>query len=108
MQPLAASQPSSLHGLPSLQPTGFPGLQLEPVQASPLVQASPSSQGSALATFLQPAPGSQVSVVQGFWSSQLGGTPATHTPREQTSSLVQALLSSHGAVLAAKVQPLAF
>lgn len=107
MQPLALAQLSSVQGLPSVQLSAFPGLHAEPPQLSPLVQASPSSQGNVFATFLQPAVGSQVSVVQGLLSSQAGGTPATHTPAEQMSAWVQAFLSSQGAVLAVKLQPLA-
>ncbi len=107
-----------LHKLPSswlaqslswLQPQVLvPDLHTPPAQASPVVQPLPSSQGAVLPVWVQPALGSQASVVQGLLSVQntptLMAEPA-HLPRPHVSLLVQALPSSQGRVLAALTQP---
>jgi hypothetical protein len=63
------------------------------VQASPVVQAMPSSQDVPAATGLcvQPVPAMQVSVVQGSPSSQLGAEPPEHTPVWQVCPIRQGL-----------------
>ena len=48
-QPPALVQVSSVQGLPSEQTSVLAGVQLPPLQISPLVQASPSSQAKVLA-----------------------------------------------------------
>ena len=45
-QPLAGLQKSSVHGFPSSQSRGGPPTQTPPLQASPVVHALPSLQGS--------------------------------------------------------------
>src|SRR4029077_7861358 len=66
-QPVAESQASVVQASPSFHTTGA-WRQLRSAQAS-VVQALPSSQERGVA--LQPSCGSQLSVVQGFWSSQV-------------------------------------
>ncbi len=106
-QPVVGSQLSVVHGLPSLQTSGWPPLQLLFLQTSPKVQVLPSSQGWLLGVLAQPAPGSQFSVVQGLLSSHSGGTPGKHNPPLQVSPVVQALASSQGKLLDVYLQPLA-
>jgi hypothetical protein len=104
-QPVAGSHESSVHGLASLQARGAPGLQTPPPQASPTVQALPSSQGSVLFEKTQaPVPGLQESLVQGFPSSQTAGVPA-QTPPAHTSPAVHRLPSSQAAVLLLLTHP---
>ena len=91
--------------LPSLQTTALPGTQALSLQVSPLLQASPSSQGTMLATLVQPSLESQESSVQGLLSSQAMAAPGTHWPPWQASFWVQALLSVQGFVLLVKTQP---
>ena len=98
-QPATGSQVSVVQELPSLQLTGGPGWHAPPPQASGPVQALPSSQGAVLLLCTQPVAGSQVSVVQRFPSSQLGGGPPTHVPFAHVSAVVQTLPSVHGAVV---------
>ena len=105
MQPLVASQESSVHGLPSSHPPGLPGTQLPPAQVSPNVQTLPSVHAKVLFTWPQPPPGLQVSVVQGLLSSQPNAAPGTQLPPEHASPTVQELLSVQGAVLNACWQP---
>lgn len=52
-----------------------------------------------------PFVGLQRSSVQTFASLQFFGAPGLHTPVEQVSASVQALPSSHGAVLLTKPHP---
>lgn len=52
----------------------------------------------------QPLAGSQLSVVQGFLSTQLMAVP-THCPFAQTSPVVQRLPSLQGSVFGVKTQP---
>ncbi len=103
VQPMTGLQPSSVQGLPSLQPPMSLGLlgsmavplQVPLVHLSPLVQASPSSQASVLGLCLQPSNLSQLSVVHELLSSHLLGKPP-HTSEAQVSLSVQALPSSQG------------
>jgi hypothetical protein len=103
--PVAGLHESSVHGLLSLQTTGAPAWQVPPPQASPAVQALPSSQDAVLLVNTQPVAGSQVSVVQTLSSLQTTGAPAWHVPPLQTSPVVQAFPSSQAAVLLVKTQP---
>ena len=59
------SQLSNVHRSPSSQSITVP-LQLPLLQTSPVVQASPSSQGLLLNVNVHPLSGSQESVVQGL------------------------------------------
>ncbi len=110
--PVLGSHKSSVHGLLSLQTTAAPETQLPPWHLSPLVQPLPSSQAApASRALLTHFPPRQVSAVQAFLSSQSASalqlqvlTPP-HRPATQTSPVVQAMPSSHLAVLAALTQP---
>ena len=106
VQPLATSQPSSVHGLPSLQVNLPLPLQERPLQVSPVVHALPSSHAKPLSpvgTCWQPLPLSQLSLVQAFPSSQVLGTPA-HTPLTHASLPVQASPSSQLPLVASWLQ----
>jgi hypothetical protein len=85
--------------LPSSQFGGAPPRQAPAAHVSFVVQASLSSQGDVLFVFTHPVPESQESSVQTLPSSQFGGAPPTQTPAAQVSFVVQALLSSQGAML---------
>ena len=106
-QPVAGSQPSSVHTFPSSQSVAGPTTQIPPAQVSLAVQASPSLQGAALFVWTQPTAGSQLSSVQAFPSSQFGPGPPTQTPPLQASSVVQASPSLQGTVLFPWTQPVA-
>jgi hypothetical protein len=71
------------------------------------VQGLPSLHDPVPFTCTQPDPGEHESSVHGLPSSQDRGPPPTHDPPEQTSFVVQALPSVHGAVLFAWMQPTA-
>jgi hypothetical protein len=90
-----------------LQLAGGPPTQFPPLQVSLVVQLSPSLHAAVLFVYTHPVPGSQLSSVQTLPSLQFGAGPPTHVPPVQVSAVVQALLSSHGALLLACVQPLA-
>ena len=106
-QPVLASQESAVQALPSSHSTVMP-LHRVTLQVSSLVQAVPSSQGEVLAAKTQPDFGSQLSSVQTFLSSQSKGlTPGWHAAPLQVSAKVQALLSSHGTLLALCTGPMA-
>jgi len=82
-QPAAESQLSVVQGLLSSQFVGVERLQVPPLQRSPVVQALPSSQLSALFVCVQ-LPPRQPSVVQGFVSSQAAAfTHSMHAPTTQ-------------------------
>ena len=109
VQPEAGSQASSVQGLLSLQsaadvsvPTHDP-----PLQASPVVQAFPSSQAALLFVLKQPELGSQRSSVQGLLSLQSVADVSTppHVPPVHTSPVVQAFPSLHELELLAWTQP---
>src|SRR3990172_3473892 len=106
-QPVAGSQLSSVHTLPSSQSGAGPPTQIPPAQASLEVQASPSLQDEVLFGWTQPRAGSQLSSVQTFPSSQMRAGPPTHVPPAQASPVVQASPSLHGAVLFTWAQPVA-
>src|SRR5947199_1609783 len=84
-------------------------MQVPPRQAPLWVQRLPSSHAvrSASVVCVQPVAGSQPSAVQLLPSLQLGGGPPTQLPPAQVSAVVQALPSSHAAVLFVCVQPVA-
>ncbi len=67
--------------------------QTPPLQMSICVHTSPSLQVALLLAKMQPLPASQLSVVQGFWSSQGVMLPAKQTPPLQLSPVVHTLLS---------------
>jgi hypothetical protein len=71
-QPLAESQVSSVQTFPSSQFGADPPTQAPPLQVSPKVQGSPSSQEDVLGLFVQASLfSSQASSVQGLLSLQL-------------------------------------
>src|SRR5437016_2543699 len=88
---------------------GFEPMQAPPRQAPLWVQRLPSSQAvrSASVVCVHPVAGSQPSAVQLLASLQSGGGPPTQLPPAQVSAVVQALPSSHAAVLFVCVQPVA-
>ena len=106
-QPLAESQPSLVHGLPSTQVGPGPGTQLPLAQASLTVQLLPSSQAPVVAVLTQPVVVLHESLVQPLVSLQLSNVPGLQTPVLHTSFWLQALLSEHGATLLTNAQPLA-
>jgi hypothetical protein len=93
--PVAGLQASVVHGLPSSQFGAAPPTHTPAVHTSPVVHALPSLQEFELFACTHPAAELQVSVVQGFPSSQLRGVPAVHAPATQCSPVVQALPSLH-------------
>jgi hypothetical protein len=97
--PVAGSQESSVQGLLSLQSVAAPPVHVPLAQVSPVVQALPSSQDTVLFVLTQPVAGLQLSSVHGLASSQLAAGPLTQAPPPHVSPVVQALPSSHGAVL---------
>src|SRR5438876_823450 len=96
-----------VHLLPSSQFFAGPPTHVPPLQASPVVQAFPSLQGSVVRGCVQPVAGLQPSVVQTLPSSQFGAAPPTHVPPLQASPVVQGLPSLQGLVLLVCVQPVA-
>lgn len=105
VQPLDRSHASSVQALPSSHIITFPGRQLPPAHASPLVHAEPSSQGCVVALCWQPLAGAHWSAVQPLLSSQSTGTPPEQLAFTHISPLVHALPSSQLAVLAVWLQP---
>ena len=105
-QPVAESQLSLVHGLPSSQDVLAPGTHTPPWHASPLVHASPSEHANVFGLLAQPAVALQRSSVQGFWSSQVSAAPGKHKPPLHVSLSVHALPSVHGAALKTWSQPL--
>ena len=93
--------------LSSSQSSGGPPAQVPSAQVSSVVQASPSSHDAVLFVCTHPVAGSHESSVQTLPSSQSGGGPPMHTPAEQVSAVVQALPSSHDAVLFVWTHPVA-
>ena len=105
VQPVAVLQPSSVHGLLSLQPTALPPTHVPPEQTSPVVHALLSLHSALLFVCAHPPIASQLSVVHGFWSSQLTAVLPAHVPPAHTSPLVHALLSLQPSALLLWVQP---
>jgi hypothetical protein len=104
--PATGSQLSVVQGLLSLQLAAVPGRHVPNAQASPVVQAFPSSQAMVLLLKTQPVAGSQLSVVQRLASSQTRGTPE-HAPPEHVSLVVHASRSLHALWLFVKTHPVA-
>ena len=80
VQPRSESQTSSVQTFASLQSGGGPPTHTPPEQASFVVQALPSSQGTELFAFTHPVPESHESSVHAFESSQFGGAPPVQAP----------------------------
>jgi hypothetical protein len=74
-QPVAGRHASVVHRLPSVQTTAVPGWHEPPPQASPVVQALPSSQAFVLFVKTQPEAGAHVSFVQALLSLQTTAVP---------------------------------
>src|SRR6185503_18552875 len=94
-QPLAGTQLSVVHRLPSSQLAAVPGAQAPPAHTSPTVQALPSLQDTVLLACWQPLAGTQLSVVHRLPSSQFGAVPAWQVPPTQVSIPLHALPSLH-------------
>jgi hypothetical protein len=106
-QPFAGSQESVVHPLLSSQFVAEPPAHAPLAQVSPVVQALPSSQASALFVNTQPLSASHESVVQALLSLQTRGVPDRQAPSTQTSSVVQAFWSVQGSELFACSHPTA-
>src|SRR5436190_15801796 len=92
-QPLAGSQLSAVHALPSSQLGPGPPAHDPPVHASPVVQALSSLHGLLLLLWVQPLLGSQPSVMQTLLLLQLGAGPPAQLPPLQASAVVHAFPS---------------
>jgi hypothetical protein len=103
--PVAGLQESSVQRFPSSHPSGGPGTHAPAEQVSPFVQALPSLQVAELFPWAHPVAGLHESFVQSLPSSQFAGAPPTHAPMRHVSPTVQALPSSHVAVLMMCRQP---
>jgi hypothetical protein len=97
VQPVAGTQLSVVQGLPSLQTSAEPAVQVPAWQVSVPLQRLVSAQEVPLVTFVcvQPVAGTQLSVVQTLLSLQLGGVPAVHVPLWHVSAPLQAFPSEH-------------
>ena len=84
-QPVAWMHVSVVQPFPSLQSGAGPPVQAPFEQASLVVHALPSEQGSVLFAWAHPVAGLHASVVHPFASSQLSGAPPTQAPFEQAS-----------------------
>ena len=105
LQPVAGSQLSDVHSLPSSQLTAMGAVQPPPLQMSPLVQALLSLQIALLLALLQaPVAMLQLSVVHGLPSEHVFLAPDAHLPAAQTSGAVHASLSEHPLVLLTELQ----
>src|SRR5437870_13749641 len=91
------SQVSMVHGFPSLQLSAMPCVQLPFWHVSlPLhTLASLHEVPFGTTVCLQPATGSQVSVVHGLASAQVSAVPAVHTPAWHVSVPLHAFPSLH-------------
>jgi len=98
-QPEPGRHESAVQAFPSSQFVDPPPEQLPPLQASPEVQALPSSHGLLLLVCVHPVPESHASVVHGLPSSQLTAGPPWHEPPLHASLEVQASPSLHDAEL---------
>ena len=107
VQPVAGLQPSVVQPLPSSQLTAAPGTHCPPLHVSLWVQALPSSQGSVLFVCVQPLAGLQPSVVHTLPSLQPAAGPGLQAPPAHASPVVQALPSSHDALLLTWTHPVA-
>src|SRR6185369_9749960 len=105
VHPVAGSQLSVVHTLPSSQSGAGPPTHWPPAHVSLVVQSLPSLQGPPLFTCLQPVVVSHESVVHTLLSSQLAAAPGTQEPLAHASFTVQALPSLQGSLFATCVQP---
>jgi hypothetical protein len=103
--PVPELHESLVQSLSSLQSSAEPPAQEPAEQASPVVQALPSSQEAVLLLNTQPSSSSQESLVHSLSSLQVMVSPP-HVPSEQTSFSLQALSSSQETVLSSWTQPL--
>jgi hypothetical protein len=90
VHPVAASQPSVVHGLPSSHVSGslthpWDTQRSLTVQAEESVQSASVLQHPAMVCTVQPVLESQPSTVQAFPSSQVGGVPGVQVPPWQVS-----------------------
>jgi hypothetical protein len=108
VQPEMGLHASSVHALLSLQTSGVPPTHTLFEQASFVVHASLSLQGSVFAVKVQPVAGTHASVVHTLLSLQVTVPVGEQAPARQRSPLVQALPSLHAfALLFTCVQPVA-
>jgi len=96
-QPAMGLQLSVVHGLPSLQLSGVPDVQVPFWQVSLPLHTVASAHdvlfGSALCE--QPVMALQASAVQGLPSSQLSGVPGWQTPLTHVSAPLHTVVSAH-------------
>ena len=104
-QPVAGSQLSAVHGLPSLHTSAAPAMQAPDLHASPRVHALPSEQPASVGWNTQPLSGSQKSMVHALSSEHVVNAPGRHTPVAQLSPTVHALASLHVGVVPLLTQP---
>ena len=97
--PVSGLQRSEVQTLPSLQLEAVPGWQTPAKHRSVPLHRSLSRQAEPSAAFslTQPRSGSQLSLVQGFESSQPIAGPVRQIPPAQASSPLQTSPSEHGA-----------
>jgi len=105
-QPVTMLHESSVQLLLSLQLSGVPALHMPPPQTSLPLQALPSLQGAVLfAKTHMPSAGLHESSVHPLASLHIVGTVPVHAPAMQTSTVVHAFPSLHGAELFTYTQP---
>jgi hypothetical protein len=97
--PVFGSHESVVHTFLSAQSTRVGPEHTPWLHRSPVVQALPSSQVAVLFVWMQPFPGSQESSVHTFLSSHDRVPVPLQAPAAHASPVVQALPSSHFAVL---------
>src|SRR5262245_53295552 len=90
-QPLAAAHMSVVHGFSSSQSSAEPPPQLPPAHCSPVVHASPSSQGPVVLVWTH-VPARHESAVHALVSEQSIGV-ATQLPPAHSSPVVHGLPS---------------
>jgi hypothetical protein len=97
VQPNMGSQPSAVHGAPSLQASGVPAVHTALWQVSPPLQTLPSLHEVPFRTgaLAQPVAGAQLSVVHGLPSLQIGTAPGVQLPPWHVSLPLQKLVSAH-------------
>jgi hypothetical protein len=97
VQPKTGSQPSVVHGLPSLQVSGVPAVQVPAWQVSLPLHRLPSVHDVPLGRegCWHPVTGLQLSVVHALPSLQTRGVPPAQKPLWQVSSPLQTLPSVH-------------
>ena len=106
VQPVAGSQPSAVHGLPSLQVLVVPS-HVWPTHVSDTVHALPSLHGVLASALLctQPTLLVQLSMLHGLLSSHAFVPVEVHAPPAQMSPVVHGLPSSQAVVLFWCTQP---